>query len=104
MSLRFRHIYGFTPGPQYRLAVQTSGEIPPISADEVPLHFQQYVIIEVTIDVDGSVAQARVVAGVVDTTIEQKLLSAIREFKYDPATRDGTPIPSQRDIVIHVPS
>lgn len=103
-DLRFRQVYGFSPGAQYQLAVQTGGELPPILADEVPPHFQQYVIVEVTIDVEGKVAEARVVAGIVDSTIEHKLLSAIQGFKYTPARRDGVPIPSQRDIVVHVPS
>lgn len=103
-DLRFRQVYGFSPGAQYQLAVQTGGELPPISADEVPPHFQQYVIVEVTIDVEGKVAEARVVAGIVDATIENKLLSAIQGFKYTPARRDGVPIPSQRDIVVHIPS
>jgi len=104
MSFKQRWIYGFSPGPQYQLAVQTAGEIPVISADELPPRFQQYVIVEVTIDTEGQVAQARIVAGVVDPPIQQKLLAAIREFKYEPATRDGAPIPSQRDIVIHIPT
>src|SRR5437588_7537960 len=65
MSLRFRQIYGFSPNYDYQLAVQTRGEIPPIPADEVPPHFQQYVIVEVTIDIDGRVAEARIVAGLV---------------------------------------
>jgi TonB family protein len=104
MSLRFRMIYGFTRDHDYQLAVQTAGDLPPISAEELPPHFQQYVIVEVTIDTEGRVADARVVAGLVDPAIEQKLLSAIREFKYNPAKRDGVPIPSQRDIVIHIPT
>jgi hypothetical protein len=103
-DLRFRQVYGFSPGAQYQLAVQTGGELPPISADELPPHFQQYVIVEVTIDVQGKVAEARVVAGIVDSTIEHKLISAIQGFKYTPARRDGVPIPSQRDIVVHIPS
>jgi TonB family protein len=103
-DLRFRQLYGFSPTYKYELAVQTAGELPPISAAEVPPHFQQYVIVEVTIDVDGRVAEERIVAGVVDPMIQQKLLSAIREFKYSPAKRDGVPIPSQRDIVIHIPT
>lgn len=103
-DLRFRLIYGFSPNHKFDLAVQTAGEIPTISADEVPPHFQQYVIVEVTIDSEGHVAEDRIVAGVVDLTIQVKLLSAIREFKYNPAKRDGVPIPSQRDIVIHIPS
>jgi TonB family protein len=103
-DLKFRQVYGFSPGAQYQLAVQTGGELPPISVDEVPPHFQQYVIVEVTIDVEGKVAEARVVTGMVDPTIEHKLLSAIQGFKYTPARRDGVPIPSQRDIVVHIPS
>jgi TonB family protein len=103
-DLRFRLIYGFSPNHKFDLAVQTGGEVPPISADEVPPHFQQYVIIEVTIDAEGHVAEDRIVAGEVDSAIQQKLLAAIREFKYNPAKRDGVPIPSQRDIVIHIPS
>lgn len=103
-SLRYRIVYGFYPGHDYKLAVQTAGELPVISADQVPPHFQQYVIVEVTIDTEGRVAEARIVAGIVDPAIEQTLLTAIKDFKYVPAKRDGVPIPSQRDIVIHVPS
>jgi TonB family protein len=104
MNLNFRGIYGFNPGPDYQLAVQTSGEWPSISAAQVPPHFEQLVIVEVTIDTEGRVAEARIVGGVVDATIAQKLLSTIREFKYSPAKRDGVPIPSQKDLVIHIPS
>jgi Luciferase-like monooxygenase len=57
-----------------------------------------------TIDVDGRVVEERIVAGMVDPAIERTLLSAIRDFKYSPAKRDGVPIPSQLDIVIHIPS
>ncbi len=49
-------------------------------------------------------ADARITAGLVDPTIERTLLSAIREFRYRPAKHDGSPIPSQLDIVIHIPS
>lgn len=104
MSLRFHAIYGFYPGHDYKLAVQTAGDIPVIPADLVPPHFQQYVIVEVTIDTQGQVAEARIVAGIVDPSIQQTLLTAIRDFKYVPAKRDGVPIPSQRDIVIHIPT
>jgi TonB family protein len=102
-SIKQRQIYGFSP-IEYRLAVQTAGEIPTISAADVPPHFEQYVVVEVTIDVDGRVADARVVAGQVDSIIQQTLLSAIRGFKYNPAKRDGTPIASQLDLVIHIPT
>jgi len=103
-SINFHGIYGFYPDHEYQLAVQTSGKFPSISAAQVPPRFEQYVVVEVTIDTEGRVAEARIVAGLVDPAIQQTLLSAIREFKYNPAKRDGVPIPSQRDIVIHIPT
>jgi len=101
MSLNFHGVY---LNHEYKLAVQISGDVPVVAPEELPPHFQSYVIVEVTIDVEGKVAEARTVAGIMTTAVEQKLLSAIRKFKYNPATRDGFPIPSQRDIVIHIPT
>jgi TonB family protein len=103
VGIKQRLIYGFSTN-DYKLAVQTAGAIPVISADELPPRFEQYLIVEVTIDTDGRVADARLLSGMATPKIEQTLLSAIREFKYIPAKRDGTPIPCQVDIVIHIPS
>lgn len=103
-SFKFRTIYGFARFPDYRLAVQLSGELPPISADRLPPHYEQYVTVEITIDSEGRAAEARVVSGAVDSSIQRTLLSAIHEFKYRPATREGVPIPSQCDIVVHIPT
>jgi hypothetical protein len=50
------------------------------------------------------VAQAKIVSGSVAPSIQHKLLAAILGFKYNPAKRGGTPIPSQLDLVVHVPS
>jgi protein TonB len=102
-SIKSRQIYGFS-AIDYQLPVRTAGEVPSIPAEALPPRFEQYVIVEVTIDVDGRVADARIVTGMVDPGIQQTLLSAIREFKYNPAKRDGTPIPSQLDIVVHIPT
>jgi TonB family protein len=103
LGMKQRLIYGFSTN-HYDLAVQTVGEIPKISADDLPPRFEQYLIVEVTIDTDGRVADARFTTGMATAKIEQTLLSAIREFKYIPAKRDGTPIPCQIDLVIHIPS
>lgn len=100
-SLNFHGVY---LNHVYQLAVLQAGDIPLITPEELPPHFQQYVIVEVTIDTQGRAAEVRVVAGQVEPQIEQKLLAAVRKFRYAPATRDGLAIPSQRDIVIHVPT
>ncbi|HWZ45437.1 MAG TPA: hypothetical protein VNW97_18320 [Candidatus Saccharimonadales bacterium] len=50
---------------------------------------------DVTIDEDGRVAGARIVGGEgPPTAVQMRLLSAVREFRYIAAGRDGTPIPS----------
>ncbi|HLJ85421.1 MAG TPA: energy transducer TonB [Candidatus Angelobacter sp.] len=103
-SFKLRATYGFAPGHQYQTASRISGQTPSISAEQLPLHFEQYLVIELTIDTEGHVAEAHIVTGSVESTIEQTLLSAVREFKYAPAKRDGIPIPSQLDIVIHIPT
>jgi TonB family protein len=102
-DIKQRQLYGFSTS-DYKLAIRTAGEIPPIPADDLPPRFEQYVMVDITIDVDGRVAEAQIVGGLVPPKIQQTLLSAIREFKYSPATRNGTPIPSQLEIVVHVPS
>jgi hypothetical protein len=102
-DLRFRQIYGFSLRG-YEIPVWVSGDLPAISASEFPPHFEQFLVVEITIDVDGSVVQAKVVTGSVAPSIEHRLLSAILGFKYKPARRGGTPIPSQLDLVVHVPS
>jgi TonB family protein len=104
LDLKFYQVYGFHPGHDYQLAAQTAGKYPTILAAGLPPRFEQYVVVEVTIDIDGRVAEARIVSGMVNTTIQETLLSAIREFKYRPAKRDGVPIPSQVDVVIHIPT
>jgi TonB family protein len=75
-----------------------------ITADELPPRFEQYLIVEVTIDSEGRVADARLTAGEADARIVSKVLAAVRQFKYRPATREGIPIPSQCDIPVHIPT
>ncbi len=102
-SIKVRQFYGFST-EHFDFAAQTTGTLPMVSADELPPRYEQYITVEVTIDVDGHVADARIISGEAPTVIQQRLLSAVREFRYIPARRDGTPIPSQLDIVVHIPS
>jgi hypothetical protein len=54
VGIKQRLIYGFSTN-DYKLAIQTSGAIPVISANDLPPRFEQYLIVEVTIDTDGRV-------------------------------------------------
>ena len=102
-SIRVSQFSGFH-SDDYKLAIHTAGEFPHISAAELPRHFEQLVTVEVTIDTVGHVADARIVGGEVSAPIQRKLLAAVREFRYIPATHYGSPIPSQLDLIIHVPT
>ena len=103
-NFKFRTTYGFKPLDDYSLAVQTGGDPPRIDAADLPPRFEQYLIVEVTISIDGKVVDARITTGQVDQKIQEKVLAAIREYKYIPAKHNGSPIPSQVDLVVHVPS
>src|SRR5947209_5547011 len=87
-----------------RPSSNTTGHVPEITSDELPPRFEAYVFIEITIGVDGKVAEAKLGNAMVDRHIEEKLLAAVREWKYIPAKRDGIPIPSQQDLVVHIPT
>jgi hypothetical protein len=102
-SLKFRQIYGFYPGHNYELPIRKSGEMPHISADLFPPNFSQFVVIDIVIDTQGSVADAKIVAGIVDPPVQQLLLSGVRQFKYTPAKKDSIPVPSQLELVFLVP-
>ena len=103
-NFKFRTTYGFSPNPKYELPVQTGGQYPVVTVEELPPRFEQYMIVEITIDSEGKVIDARLVAGEADTRVVSKVLSAVRQFKYRPATKEGIPIPSQTDLVIHIPT
>lgn len=102
-SLKFRQIYGFYPGANYQLPVRKSGEFPSIRPEQFPKQVQQFVVVDITIDNQGAVADARIVAGIIEPAIQHILLSAAHDFKYIPAKRDGVPIPSQLELVVSVP-
>lgn len=102
-NIKVSQFYGIH-SDDYQLAFQTAGQLPVISANEVPPRFEQLVTVEVTIDADGHVADARIIGGEVSSSIQHKLLAAVREFRYSPAKHFGTPIPSQVDLIVHIPS
>ncbi len=103
-NFKFRTTYGFSPFPRYELPLQISGALPVISPDELPPRYEQYLIVEITIDSKGEVVDARLTAGQADPKVTNKVLAAVRQFKYRPATREGAPIPSQTDLVVHIPT
>lgn len=102
LSLKFRQTCGFSPTNKYQLAFRTAGEIPPIA--NLPPYFEQYVTVKVTVDVDGRVADERIVAVLVGARFSK---SCSQPFVNSSTVRPSMMVfqfLSQLDIVIHIPS
>ena len=89
---------------KYEVAIHTTGDVPIVTAAELPPRYEAYIFIEITIGPDGRVAEAKLTNEVPQPTVQKKLLEAIRNWTYIPAKRDGIPIPSQQDLVVHIPT
>ena len=76
---------------------------PDLPRSEVPAGVQGDVIVEITIDSQGMVIETKVLK-TIGYGLEEKVVAILRNWKFRPATRDGTPIPSKQDVRIHFPS
>ena len=57
-------------------------------------------VVEITIDESGNIV-ARTVVQSLGAAIDEKVLAALENWRFHPATRDGVPIPSKQDVVYH---
>ena len=69
----------------------------------VPEGVQGDVIVEVTIDANGNVAETRVIRGV-GYGVDERVEETVRNWRFRPATRDGVAIASKQDVLYHFPS
>jgi len=76
---------------------------PPVSRDDLPDGFQGDVIVEVTIDRQGVVIDAKLLQGVRDE-IDRKIVETVQGWKFKPAMMDGRAIASKHDVRFHFPS
>ncbi len=76
---------------------------PDFSGVDLPLGYQGDVVVEVTIERDGSVSGMKVVKSV-GYGVDEKALAAVQNWRFRPAILDGTPIASKHDVHFHLPS
>jgi protein TonB len=74
-----------------------------IPRSELPSGVQGDVIVEITIDAQGSVVEERLLQGL-GHGIDDRVIAVLRDQRYRPATRNGVAIPSKRDVYFHFPS
>lgn len=76
---------------------------PPVDRAELPRDLVGDVVIEVTIDSQGSVVETKIVQAI-GHGIDEKIEATLRRWHYQPATLDGTPVASRHDVHFHFPS
>ncbi len=74
---------------------------PIVAADELN-GVQGDVVIEVTIDEQGNIVR-KVVLQSLAPSIDGKVLEALNNWRFRPATRNGVAIPSKQDVFYHFP-
>jgi len=94
---------GPVAGHEVRPALPVVFPDPVVHRSELPSGVQGDVVVEVTIDTEGRVVRTRVLRSV-GYGIEEKVLAALENWRFKPATQDGVAIPSQQDVYFHFPS
>jgi TonB family protein len=101
-------IYGSLPGgpltgPEVRPALPIAGPNPIVTKNELPAGVEGSVIIEITIDARGNITDTKLVQRL-GYGIDERVLTAVQQWRFRPATRDGVAIASQQLCVFHFPS
>jgi TonB family protein len=88
-------------GEEVRPALPVVSPDPHVASDELG-GLQGDVIVEVTIDEKGNIVQNVVVQSLAPA-IDGKVLDALENWRFRPATRNGVPIASKQDVYYHFP-
>ena len=94
---------GLASGHDVRPALPVVFPSPDILPWQVPSGVQGNVIVEVTIDEQGNVTDTKVLQAL-GHGIEEKVVAALRNWRFRPAIMDGRAIASQQDVYFHFPS
>jgi protein TonB len=91
---------GADAGHEIRPALPSVTFEPLVSPDDLRGGVEGNVVIEITIDEAGNIVSKTVVQSL-GSAIDGKVLAALENWHFRPATRDGVPIPSRQDVVYH---
>jgi len=88
-------------GEEVRPALPLVSPDPTVASAELA-GLQGDVVVEVTIDEKGNIVQ-KIVLQSLAPTIDGKVLEALENWRFRPATRNGVAIPSKQDVFYHFP-
>src|SRR5215471_4302077 len=91
---------GADAGHEIRPALPAVTSEPLVSPADLREGVEGNVVVEITIDETGRVV-GKVVVQSLGSSIDEKVLAALDNWTFRPATRDGVPIPSKQDVVYH---
>lgn len=91
---------GASSGAEVRPALPIATVEPIPGAEDLQGIAEGNVVIEITIDETGNIV-AKTVVQSLGAAIDAKVLAALENWHFHPATRDGVPIPSRQDVVYH---
>jgi TonB family protein len=91
---------GSANGQEIRPALPLTTSEPLVSSEDLHGVPEGNVVIEITIDEGGNIVSKAVVQSL-GPVIDSKVLLALENWRFRPATRDGVPIPSKQDVVYH---
>ncbi|HZU30720.1 MAG TPA: energy transducer TonB [Candidatus Angelobacter sp.] len=74
-----------------------------IGRSELPGGLPGDVIVEITIDAQGNVIEEKLLQGL-GHDVDERVIAALRDWRFHPATRNGVAIPSKHDVHFHFPS
>lgn len=90
-------------GTEVRPALPQVFPDPDVDRTSLPPSVKGDVIVEITIDERGNVVEERLLTGV-EHSVDEKVIAALKNWHFLPATSDGVPIPSKQDVHFHFPS
>jgi TonB family protein len=96
-------MYGSQSGQEVRPAIPTIFPDPLVERSAIPPGIHGDVIVEVTINAEGTVTETRLLK-TLGFGIEDKVIAVLYRWRFRPATRDGEPIPSKQDVHFHFPT
>jgi protein TonB len=88
-------------GQEVRPALRVTGSEPRVAPDEFA-GIEGSVVIEITIDERGNIVQKNLLQSL-RPDVDRKVLAALEDWHFQPATRDGVAIPSKEDVYYHFP-
>ncbi len=94
---------GSLTGPDVRPALPIVSPDPRVEIADLPAGMREGdEIIEIMIDAQGNIVQTIVISSL-SSTVDAKVLAALENWHFLPATRFGVPIPSKQDVHYHFP-